>query len=53
MLNVYIYIYIYILSRVFARQRDDNNVDSLDSTREFIATIAEITHNMYNVQFRV
>jgi hypothetical protein len=31
----------------FARQRDNNNMDSLDSTREFIATIAEITNNRY------
>jgi hypothetical protein len=37
----------------FTRQRDNNNMDSLDSTREFIATIAEITHNRYNTQFRV
>jgi hypothetical protein len=28
-------------------------VDSPDSTRKFIATIAEITHNSYNTHFRV
>jgi hypothetical protein len=37
----------------FTRQHDKNNVDSSDLTREFIATIAEITHNRYNTQFRV
>jgi hypothetical protein len=42
-----------ILSRVLFSARGNNNVDSLDSTREFIATIAEITHNRYNTQFRV
>jgi uncharacterized FlaG/YvyC family protein len=29
------------------------NVDSPDLTRKFIGTIAEITHNRYNTQFRV
>jgi hypothetical protein len=37
----------------FARQRDNNNVGSSDLTREFIATIAEITRNSYNTHFRV
>jgi hypothetical protein len=41
----------YIVTR-FARQRDNNNVDSSDLTSGFIATIAEITHNSYNTQFR-
>jgi hypothetical protein len=42
----------YIVTR-FARQRDNNNVDSSDLTREFIWTIAEITRNSYNTHFRV
>jgi hypothetical protein len=29
------------------------NVDSPDLTREFIATMVEITHNRYNTQFSV
>jgi hypothetical protein len=37
----------------FARQRDNNNVDSSDLTRKFIGTIVEITHNSYNTHFRV
>jgi hypothetical protein len=43
---------VYIVTR-FARQRDNNNVDSSDLTREFIGTIVEITHNSYKTQFRV
>jgi hypothetical protein len=42
----------YIVTR-FARQRDNNNVDSSDSTRKFIGTMVEITHNRYYTQFRV
>jgi hypothetical protein len=41
-MNVYLLFYIVTC---FTRQRDNNNVDSSDLTREFIATIAEITHN--------
>jgi hypothetical protein len=37
----------------FARQRDNNNVDSPDLTREFIGTTVEITHNRYYTHFRV
>jgi hypothetical protein len=32
--------------------RGNNNVDSLDSTRKFISTIAEITNNRYYTLFR-
>jgi hypothetical protein len=49
---LYIYIYIYIVM-CFTRQRDNNNVDSSDLTREFIVTIVEITHNRYYTHFRV
>jgi hypothetical protein len=40
-----------LLSRVLSA-RGNNNVDSSDLTREFIWTIAEITRNSYNTQFR-
>jgi hypothetical protein len=51
-LDVLIIIFI-IVTRFATRQRDNNNVGSSDLTREFIGTIAEITHNRYYTQFRV
>jgi hypothetical protein len=44
---------VHIVTRFATRQRDNNNVGSSDLTREFIATIVEITHNSYNTQFPV
>jgi hypothetical protein len=41
-----------VLSRVYLHVATIN-VDSPDLTRKFIGTIAEITHNRYNTQFRV